>query len=150
MYGVRKRSQAAICCFVISLLLMFIVEIAVGIAAAVVLKVRPCFPDALTCLHSCPPQKEAADISAQLLNINSTLTQSMPPEVKKALAGDGVGMAAVIITMALLQLVQVCCAISFRRAISSGAYASDEEDQGLTSDKKDKKFNATLSKLAKM
>ncbi len=40
IYGVRKRSQAAICCFVISLLLMFVVEIAVGIAAAVVLKVQ--------------------------------------------------------------------------------------------------------------
>ena len=40
IYGVRKRSQAAMCCFVVTLLLMFIVEIAVGIAAAVVLKVR--------------------------------------------------------------------------------------------------------------
>jgi MFS superfamily sulfate permease-like transporter len=39
IYGVRKRSQPAICCFVISLLIMFIVEFAVGIAAAVVLKV---------------------------------------------------------------------------------------------------------------
>ena len=100
--------------------------------------------------RSHPTQKEAADISAQLLNINSTLTQSMPPEVKKAFAGDGVGMAAVIITMALLQLVQVCCAISFRRAISSGAQALDEEDQSLTSEKKDQKFNAQLNKLSKM
>ena len=95
-------------------------------------------------------QKEAADASAQLLNINSTLTQGMPPEVKKALAGDGVGMAAVIITMALLQLVQVCCAISFRRAISSSTYAPSDDDEGLTTEKKEKKFNAQLSKLSKM
>lgn len=71
------------------------------------------------------------------------------PELTKAFAGDGVGMAAVIITMALLQLVQVCCAISFRRAIAGGSHALDDEE-GLTSEKKEEKFNATLSKLSKM
>jgi hypothetical protein len=74
----------------------------------------------------------------------------MPPEIKRAFAGDGVGMAALVISMALLQLVQVCCAISFRRAIAGGAHAIDEEDQGLTTEKKDQKFNVTLSKLSKM
>ena len=59
-------------------------------------------------------------------------------------------MAALVISMALLQLVQVCCAISFRRAIASGAQALDEEDEGLTSEKKDAKFNLKLGKLAKM
>ena len=39
VYGVRKRSQAAICCFVITLLFMCIVELAVGVAGAVVFKV---------------------------------------------------------------------------------------------------------------
>ena len=71
------------------------------------------------------------------------------PELTKAFAGDGVGIAAVIITMALLQLVQVCCAISFRRAIAGGAHSLDDEE-GLTSEKKEEKFNATLSKLSKM
>jgi UDP-galactopyranose mutase len=74
----------------------------------------------------------------------------MPPEIKRAFAGDGVGMAALVISMALLQLVQVCCAISFRRAIAGGAHTNDEEDQGLTTEKKDQKFNVTLGKLSKM
>ena len=52
--------------------------------------------------------------------------------------------------MSLLQLVQVCCAISFRRAIASGAYASEDEDTSLTNEKKSKKFDATVSKLSKM
>ena len=95
-------------------------------------------------------QKEAADISEQLLNVNSTLTQALPPELKKAFAGDGVGMAALVICMALLQLVQVCCAIAFRRAIASGAHALDQEDEGLTAEKKDQKFSVTMNKLAKM
>ncbi len=67
-----------------------------------------------------------------------------------AIAGDGVGMAALVIAMALLQLIQVCCAISFRRAIASGAHALEDDNEGLTSEKKDEKFNVTLNKLAKM
>jgi hypothetical protein len=54
--GVRKRSQPLLCCFVITLLIMFVVEIAVGIAAAVVLKVilnhLPTHPCALAHTHT--------------------------------------------------------------------------------------------------
>ncbi len=67
-----------------------------------------------------------------------------------AIAGDGIGMAALVIAMALLQLIQVCCAISFRRAIASGAHALEDDTEGLTTEKKDEKFNVTLNKLAKM
>jgi hypothetical protein len=96
--------------------------------------------------HS-PLQKEASDISARLLN--TTVASTMPPEVKNAFMGDGIGMAALIISMALLQLVQVCCAISFRRAIASRPDLDGEEDQ-LNPDEKNKKFDASLKKLSKM
>ena len=96
-----------------------------------------------------PLQNEAAELQQQLLN--STLAVSIPSDLKGSLTGSGIAVSALIISRSLLQLVQVCCAISFRRAIASGAYAdAEDEDASLTNEKKSKKFDATVSKLSKM